>query len=176
MEKFKKYIKYLITIAILVFVLINRLFPKMEIMDIIDISVIIVGVGFTIYSKYIWKFNPFEKNPKVYGSYNVTFISTHDNKKRKMDIDIEQTLFKTKIKIITKESKSVSLVANIEKINDEWKLIYTYKNEPNILERNHSDIHYGTCILSIENNKIVRGYYYTDRNTSGDIKFSIKKS
>ena len=175
MEKFKKYIKYLITIAILVFVLINKFFPKMEIMDIIDISVIIVGIGFAIYTKYIWKYNPFEKKPKVYGSYNVIFISTHDNKKRKMDIDIEQTLFKTKIKIITKESKSVSLVANIEKINDEWKLIYTYKNEPNILERNHSGIHYGTCILSIENNKIIGGYYYTDRNTSGEIEFSIKR-
>ena len=175
MEKFKKYIKYLITIAILLFIIINRLFPKMEILDIIDISAIIVGVGFTIYSKYIWKLIPFEKNPKVYGDYNVTFISTHDNKKRKMDIKIEQTLFKTKIKIITKESKSVSLVADIKEINDEWKLIYTYVNEPNILERNHSDIHYGTCILSIENNKIVSGYYYTDRNTSGEIKFSIKK-
>ncbi len=91
-----------------------------------------------------------------------------------MKIKIEQTLFKTKIKIATKESDSISLVSNIEKINDEWKLIYTYENTPNILDREHSDIHYGTCILSIEKNKIIGGYYNTDRNTSGKIKFSTK--
>lgn len=175
MEKLTSYLKYLITIAILLFVLLNKILPQKEMMDLIDIAVIVVGIGFTIYSKYIWKINPFEKTPKVYGNYSVTFISNHDKKKRKMDISIEQTLFKTKIKIITKESNSISLVANIKKINDEWNLIYTYENTPNILERNHSDIHYGTCILSIENNKIIGGYYYTDRNTSGDIKFSIKK-
>lgn len=76
------------------------------------------------------------------------------NKKRDMKIKIEQTLFKTKIKIATKESGSISLVSNIEKINDEWKLIYTYENTPNILDREHSDIHYGTCILSVEKNKV----------------------
>ena len=174
MDKFKNYIKYLITISILLFILLSKLFPEKEIMDLVDVSVVLVGIGFTIYSKYIWKYNPFEKTPKIYGNYNVTFISTHDNKKRKMDILIRQTLFKTKINIITKESKSVSIVANIEKINDELKLIYTYINTPNIMERNHSDIHYGTCILCIENNKIEGGYYYTDRNTSGDIKFYKK--
>ena len=175
MEKLKSYIKYLVIASILVFLFLNKIYPKWDIQDSIDVSVIIVGVLFAIYSKYIWKHNPLEKTPRVFGDYNVTFISNYDRKKRKMKIKIDQTLFTTKIKIITKESSSVSLVANIEKINDEWKLIYTYENTPNMLDRDHSDIHYGTCVLSIENNKIISGYYYTDINASGEIKFTIKE-
>ena len=89
MGKLKNYLKYLIIIAILLFVLLNKVLPKKEILDLIDIAVIVVGIGFTIYSKYIWKINPFEKTPKVYGNYSVTFISSHDKKKRKMDMSIE---------------------------------------------------------------------------------------
>lgn len=175
MEKIKKYFKYLITATIITFFILNHFLPKWDFIDLIDISVFVVMISFTTYYKYLWRYNPFEKIPKVFGKYDVTFVSNYDNKIRKMAISIDQNLFTTKIKIKTKESKSISLVANIEKINNEWKLIYTYENLPNILERNHSDIHYGTCVLSIENNKITDGYYYTSRNTSGDIKFSLNK-
>lgn len=68
MEKLASYLKYLITIAILLFVLLNKILPQKEIMDLIDIAVIVLGIGFTIYSKYIWKINPFEKTPKVFGN------------------------------------------------------------------------------------------------------------
>lgn len=174
MEKFKSYIKYLIMSSILIFLFLNQVYPKWDIQDSIDVSVFIVVGLFTIYSKYFWRFNPLEKTPKIFGNYYVTFLSNYDKKKRDMEIKIEQTLLKTKIKIITKESDSISLVSNVEKVNDEWKLIYTYMNTPNISKRNNSSIHLGTCILSIENNKIISGYYYTERNTFGEIKFTTK--
>ena len=175
MEKIKSYIKYLAIASILVFLFLNKIYPKWDIQDSIDASVIIVGALFTFYSKYLWRFNFLEKTPKVFGNYSVTFVSNHDNKKRDMEIKIEQTLFKAKIKIVTKESNSISLVSNIEKVNDEWKLIYTYMSTPNVSKRNNNSIHYGTCVLSIEKNKIISGYYYTERNTFGEIKFTTKK-
>lgn len=175
MENLKNCLKYIIAPAILLFISLNNIFPNIEVLDLIDIVVTIVILVFVFYIKYLWRFNPFEKIPKIFGTYDVKFVSTHDKKIRKMKMVINQTLYQTKIKIITEESESVSIVSNIKKINGEWKLIYTYENIPKMLERKHSNIHYGTCILSIENKKISSGYYYTDRNTKGDITFNLIK-
>jgi hypothetical protein len=70
----------------------------------------------------------------------------------------------------TNESKSESTTSTLIKKEDSWQLIYTYTNIPNANERNHSEIHFGTCILDIIDNKIINGNYYTDRKTAGDIK------
>ena len=93
-----------------------------------------------------------------------------ENKRRMADITIKQNLISTRIYMKTKESKSESTSSTLLKKEDSWKLIYTYTNIPNSTERNHSKIHFGTCIFDIIDNKIIGGNYYTDRKTIGDIK------
>ena len=94
-----------------------------------------------------------------------------------MQIEIKQDLLSTRVYIKTKESKSESVTSSLRKKQDSWQLIYTYENIPNSKERDHSEIHFGTCTLNIVNNQIENGFYYTDRNTTGDIEniTSIKK-
>lgn len=102
------------------------------------------------------------------------FISTYDNSKRTMNVKIKQNLFSNRIYMNTKESRSESISSSIITKKDNCELLYTYQNIPNATERNHSEIHFGTCTFSIIDNKIISGSYYTDRKTTGEIK-NIKK-
>lgn len=176
-ETLKEYGKYFIGIAIIVYFVVNLILKKIEFGDKLDYSITITLFISLIYSQFLWKYNPFEKTPKLYGKYEAQFISTYDKKKKKMQIEIKQDLLSTRVYIKTKESKSESVTSSLRKKQDSWQLIYTYENIPNSKERDHSEIHFGTCTLNIVNNQIENGFYYTDRNTTGDIEniTSIKK-
>lgn len=176
-ETLKEYEKYFIGIAIIVYFGVNLILKKIEFGDKLDYSITITLFISLIYSQFLWKYNPFEKTPKLYGKYEAQFISTYDKKKKKMQIEIKQDLLSTRVYIKTKESKSESVTSSLRKKQDSWQLIYTYENIPNSKERDHSEIHFGTCTLNIVNNQIENGFYYTDRNTTGDIEniTSIKK-
>lgn len=176
-ETLKEYEKYFIGIAIIVYFGVNLILKKIEFGDKLDYSITITLFISLIYSQFLWKYNPFEKTSKLYGKYEAQFISTYDKKKKKMQIEIKQDLLSTRVYIKTKESKSESVTSSLRKKQDSWQLIYTYENIPNSKERDHSEIHFGTCTLNIVNNQIENGFYYTDRNTTGDIEniTSIKK-
>ncbi len=173
-ETLKSYGKYFVGLAILVYVLLSLILKNKSIVDNIDLAITITLVLASIYSVHFWKYNPLEKTPKIYGKYKMTFISTYDNSKRTMDVTIKQDLFLNRIYMSTNESKSESISSSIITKHDSCELTYTYQNIPNATERNHSEIHFGTCTLKIIDNKIISGSYYTDRKTTGEIK-NIKK-
>lgn len=178
-ETLKEYGKYFIGIAIIVYFILSIICKKSSFFDKMDYSITITLFISLAYSKLLWRYNPFEKTPKLFGLYEAQFISTYDKKKRKMNIEIKQDLLSTRIYMKTRESKSESITSNLRKKQDSWQLIYTYENIPNLKERNHSEIHFGTCILNIVNGKFTNGSYYTDRKTNGDIEniiFLGKKS
>ncbi len=168
-EDMKIYSKYFLGVSILIYAIISILFKEKSFLDKLDLAVTISLILSTIYIELLWKYNPLEKKPKIYGKYNMTFISTYDSAKRTMKVEIKQNLFTNRIYITTKESNSESISSNIIYKKDSCELIYTYQNKPKPQERNHSGIHFGTCILKIVNNQIVSGEYYTDRKTTGEI-------
>ena len=169
-ETLKEYGKYFIGIAIIVYLILGLAYKEMEFWDKFDYSITITLFISLLYSQFLWKYNPFEKTPKLYGKYEAQLVSTYDKKKRKMKFEIKQDLLSTRVYIKTKESQSESITSSLRKKQDSWQLIYTYENIPNSKERNHSEIHFGTCTLNIVNNQIKNGFYYTDRKTTGDIK------
>lgn len=169
-ETLKEYAKYFIGIAIIVYFIVSFVCKETGFWDKLDYSITITIFISLIYSQFLWKYNPFEKTPKLFGEYEAQFISTYDKKKRKMKFEIKQDLLSTRIYIKTKESQSESITSSLRKKQDGWQLIYTYENVPNSKEREHSEIHFGTCTLNIANNKIENGFYYTDRKTIGDIE------
>lgn len=173
-EKLKEYLKYFIGFAIICYFILTLVCKSNNFFDNLDISITITLFVSFLYIEYLWKYNPFEKTPKIYGKYEAIVSSTYDTKRRKIYITIKQNLISTRIYINTKESNSESISSDLIKKQDYWQLIYTYENIPDALERNHSEIHYGTCRLKIIDKFIVSGEYYTDRNTTGAIK-KIKK-
>lgn len=124
-----------------------------------------------LYEKYIWRFNLFEKTPVLMKSYTGTLKSTYDGVERAAKLTIKQTLLSVSVIMETGESKSKAVSAAIENIQDEWQLTYTYLNVPDANVRDRSAIHYGTALLSIEDPVLIKGQYFTDRKTIGDMKF-----
>lgn len=173
-ESVKSYGKFYLILVVLIFGLLSKILNNKSYFDNINLSVTItLGIA-AIYSNWLWKYNPLEKKPKIYGKYEMTFISTHDKKERIMHVIIKQDLFSNRIYMNTNESESETISSNIIIKKDSCELIYTYQNAPNPIERDHSEIHNGTCKFKIVNNVIISGEYYTDRKTTGEIK-NIKK-
>lgn len=123
------------------------------------------------YEKWLWRYNPLEKTPILKKKYKGTFVSTYDKIERKATLEIKQTLLSVNVFLETSESKSKSISASIDKIQDEWQLTYCYLNVPQALVRDRSEIHYGTAMLCIENPERIQGQYFTDRKTIGDMHF-----
>jgi hypothetical protein len=136
-------------------------------------SITLAGLLLFVYERYLWRFNPFESIPKLYGQYTGTIESTSDGICRDAEINIHQTLLTIYINQTTKESRSQSVNASIIDQNGEKCLIYTYLNKPNALVRERSSIHYGTASLCIEDISLV-GDYFTDRKTTGVMSFKKK--
>lgn len=124
-----------------------------------------------LYEKWLWKYNRFEKTSVLKKRYKGTLLSTYDNAEREAILEIKQTLLSINVVFITKESRSKSISASIEKVQDEWQLTYCYLNVPKANVRDRSAIHYGTALLCIENTDRIHGQYYTDRKTTGDMEF-----
>ena len=96
-------------------------------------------------------------------------------------IVIRQSLFRITCALMTKESKSWSRAATIQLAPDGLLKIleFTYSNSPRVSVQNRSTAHEGACSLEIigGNPKRLRGKYWTERNTKGemDFKFSSAK-
>lgn len=124
-----------------------------------------------MYEKWWWKYNPFEETPVLKKKYKGTLLSTYDGIERNATLEIKQTLLSTTIICITGESRSNSIASSIKKLQGEWQLIYCYLNVPQANVRDRNAIHYGTALLCIENPEEIKGQYFTDRKTTGDMHF-----
>lgn len=124
---------------------------------------------FIVYEKWFWKCVPYHNIPKLHKQYEGTFKSNYDNKERKMNVKINQTLFGTSVTIKTDESQSHTVVASFDITDNYKRLIYTYHNEAKVEYSERSPQHYGTTILNVEDKNKLTGKYYTERKTAGDI-------
>lgn len=124
-----------------------------------------------LYERVLWKYDPFNCTPVLYKSYSGTIISSYDNISRQSSLEIKQTLLTVKVICTTGESKSKSVCASIYELCGEKKLTYCYLSEPDALVRSRSPIHYGNAMLCVDNPKKLKGQYFTDRKTIGDMRF-----
>lgn len=171
---FERQLKYMLAIAIVIFVLLGFFIKNNSLENFVDNASKTIAITlfiYNIYSKYLWKYNPFEKTPVLDNEYNGYFISNYQgtNKKSKINLEFKQSLFEVKVKYLTNESISRSINGYICVEKNEYKLVYNYLNEPDYLHRKKSGIHYGTCILSLDDVTKIKGKYFTDRETNGDI-------
>ena len=92
---------------------------------------------------------------------------------------IRQTFSTVSIRAITKESSSDSLVAVVQaNASGEQRMTYTYMNVPDLLIQDRSRIHHGTVNLDIHDGPqgiVLRGSYWTDRDTKGQMEFTNRK-
>jgi hypothetical protein len=87
---------------------------------------------------------------------------------------IRQTFRQVKCTLMTRESTSYSITADINQSHggDDLFLAYNYTNRPRATIRERSAIHDGAAILKIIKHPkaCLEGEYWTSRKTRGDIK------
>ncbi len=158
-------------------------------MSLLQPSSVVLGV-ITVVTAYFerqawsWKLwhSWFVSVPNLTGTYSgkisSTWVSTDAScagKNIQVYLSVFQTLSGLTARLYTSESFSVSLCASlIESDDGHWEIIYTYRNEPNLLIQDRSRIHHGGIRLRIEADEPLqlRGNYFTDRSTSGEVVFN----
>lgn len=123
------------------------------------------------YERKLWRYNPFENTPKLKEKYIGIIKSTFDGIEREAVLEVKQTLLSVSVILISNESKSKSVNVTINEVEGEWQLMYCYLNIPQAGVRQRSDIHYGSVVICLENSEELKGQYYTDRKTTGDMEF-----
>lgn len=133
----------------------------------IGIASILMG----LYERLFWRYNPFEKTPKIQGSYsgNIEYIYNGNTGMKDATIMISQSLLSTNVKIKTDEIDSNTIASNIVYENGSYILYYTYITNPKSKYSQANPIQFGTCRIIIENRANFHGIYWTTRSTRGDI-------
>lgn len=86
---------------------------------------------------------------------------------------VRQTFSTLSVRMITGESASEQVAGEIGKAADgTYRLAAVYRNEPKLSVRERSQIHYGALVLELHGDPVseLAGYYWTDRNSRGEIK------
>jgi hypothetical protein len=173
----QKNIKIFGVISIICFLAL--IFLNVEILDAISYAVTIAALMDWSYDRFLWRFNPLEKTPKIYGVYAAAGESNYNGHTTyNSTIIIKQNLSSISIVEIMENSCCESVTASVAKTtpNGPWFLYYTYITHPKLTT--NDDMHYGTTILYIREDGVLDGSYFTNRNkqTAGNISLRrIKK-
>lgn len=88
---------------------------------------------------------------------------------------VRQTYSTLSLRMLTAESSSELVAAEISKAADgTYRVAGVYRNEPKLSVRDRSPIHYGALVLEVHGDPVkdLAGYYWTDRNTRGEVQTS----
>lgn len=124
----------------------------------------------------------FVKRPILNGTWKTTIRSTWRDPSTKKSIEpiegfmvIHQTYSSLSLRLLTQQSSSEIIGSTIQSFPDGRYIVSgIYRNEPRQLLRQKSPIHYGAFILEMAGRPVMslKGHYWTDRNTSGEIELS----
>jgi hypothetical protein len=87
---------------------------------------------------------------------------------------VRQTFATINAKMVTRESRSETLVCKVVRCDDETsELVAIYSNTPRVSVRDRSEIHFGGFRLRVlgKRNPVLEGEYWTSRKTRGELVF-----
>lgn len=155
-------------------------------------TVITIDFGFWLFFvKWAWKWKIFQgwlvPFPVLEGTWEGVMRSTWFDPASGNSLPpiplvliIRQSFLSINCSMHTEEASSISYSADII-IDSETKrtqLIYHYTNRPQVSVRHRSEIHDGTALLYVINDKPreMKGEYWTSRKTTGDIELKFLSS
>jgi hypothetical protein len=134
-----------------------------------------------------WIFRPWlTARPDLRGTWKGHFVSDWIDPATKVPagpteayLVIRQTYLTIDVRLLTSESASVTLSANI--LEDDKKLhtlAVVYRNTPRVLLRPGSPMGHGGMLLSVRGSPAhqLDGEYWTDRRTSGELSFRLRSA
>ena len=156
----KDAIKIICGISIVLFIIFITI---VDVLDAISYSISLAVFLYFLYDKFLWRFDPFNKTPRIYGKYKTKIESTYGGGVcYESDVVIKQTLSQITITERMRDGVCVSIVSSLYKYTDDgqWFLCYTYLTHP---KNNEDDMHFGTSILYVKDKNTLEGFYYTNR-------------
>lgn len=154
--------------------------------SLITTFVSIASAVFIVFIKWAWKFPLFRwwlgvvnLNGTWKGTIKTTWVDPKTNKvPDPIDamLTIRQNLLNITCVMITKQMRGGIADRAILINNKETKLCqvhYIYNTDPYATANPTNLSHKGACILHIQEDKILKGTYWTDRKTTGDIEMEF---
>ena len=124
----------------------------------------------------------FVKRPNIHGTWQTIIYSNFVDPSTGKEIEpikgcmaIRQTYSTLSIRLMTSESASELIGSEIVSFPDgTFRVAGIYRNEPKQLIRDRSPIHNGAILLQVIGMPVtnLKGHYWTDRNTSGEIELT----
>ncbi|MGH3636131.1 MAG: hypothetical protein ACRDTS_18995 [Mycobacterium sp.] len=87
---------------------------------------------------------------------------------------VRQSASELSVKLLTNESRSASSFAGIRLVDGSYELLYLYLNRPDSRYESRSRMHHGSTVLDLSGNPVkhLKGRYWTDRDTRGEVDFT----
>ena len=141
-------------------------------------AVAITTVIMTLYNTVLWRFNPFEKAPRLMGKYEgiIEYNYMGEDKNKETEVTIRQTALSIRIGISTDQITSNSITSDLVEENGEYALYYTYITNPKSKYSDDNPVQYGTCRVIQLSKTRLQGTYWTSRKTIGDIELDLKEN
>jgi len=177
-ETQKKHLKIAIYIALAIFGICSIISLPNSFRDFsayTGISVSITIFISVLYEKWFWKLNPLEKTPKLFNHYNGILEYNYNGEfgNKNIKVYVRQSLFRLNIQLITDEGVSSTITSKVVEENGNYVVYYTYITNPKSKFSERNPIHYGTCRFIVDDPAKLSGFYWTSRNTKGDIYLDI---
>ena len=191
MKSHRLYIQTIVGVAALVYTILlwkSGITPEVRWLRGYSIAVLSAVVLWSAWDRWIWRVSLFQRMqfvpPKVSGTWKGVLRShwtDPDTKDRPPQKDvylvIRQTFSSISVALLTDESQSQShsVLAKATKVNG---LSYLYLNEPEMAANEGSHIHRGAAIFRLSDTPVamLRGRYWTDRETRGELIFKERHS
>ncbi len=153
----------------------------------VPLFVTILMLLLSAFDLFFWRIFPekLTKRPRIYGTWQGTIQSKWTDRDTGEQISpiecyivIRQTFSKLSYRQMTAESSSKMIGGDIISDSDNiHQIAGIYRNEPAILHREQSPIHYGGQLLTVIGKpaKGLKGGYWTDRNTAGYLELTKRK-
>ena len=144
-------------------------------LSVMKYAVVFSALIMTAYEKKLWRYNPFEKVPKLHKSYKGIVSYNYDNKpgEKEMEIEIKQTLLSIRVILKTNEIRSASITGNLVIEKEEYVLYYIYETDPKAEVIQNNPIQRGACRFVVDNVDELNGQYWTSRKTAGDLHLKV---
>ncbi len=152
-------------------------------------AVTVAVVVLFLFDRYLWRL-PGVRHltglPLLHGSWHgsltTSWVDPETGKVKPPDenvfLVIRQRFWGLTVRMLTSESRSASLQANLVRDEDGvHRLVYLYDNTPRPEVRHRSQIHYGATVLHAPknaHNEGLEGSYFTDRDTVGEMHFRTR--
>ena len=175
-SKMEALIKLSGIIVLVIFIILYKLKMPESVLEYWDLILESTGysvIAIVVYERYLWKYNPFVKIPRLKKKYTGILSYNYKGKfgEKNVEIEIKQSFLSTNVKLKSDEISSKTITSDLVEENGEFVIYYTYITNPLSRCSDENPIQVGTCKLVIDNINDIRGNYWTNRKTIGDLHF-----